>query len=355
VWRGEDPGFFDRGRAALAALILALLVAYEFWPSKIKLDTPVIGLVALLVVLVALPLIEELTLPGGVSAKLRERLQDAKPSVQRLESGDQNRRSAADVARETDGREKGGEGPDEFTSRDDPELSLPDYLSRLAGRQPAATLLALRAELEDRLRATYVELYGASAPRSLVEVIRRLLRDEYIDDDQADVALSLIEIGNEAAHARRVGSREAKQAVRFGNSLVSSIRTRTLEAARAFEDQVADVLSRIEGAEVRRNYVLTRVDRRSVAADFVVELNSRRYVIEVKYADERRAVHNRIKEGELVAALAIPALQADAAIVVLPDDVAPAKQEVFHGRVRVVALSDLPAVLRSGWPEQLET
>lgn len=323
--RNSNPVYSEWTRAALAAGIIALVIAYELWPDRIVVDTPLLGLIALLVVLVALPLIEELTLPGGVSAKMRQQLREAEQSANRIADS----RHAPDL------------GVD-LTSASD---RLPDYLPRLAEQQPSVGLAALRAELEDRLRETYEELFDARPPRAPIEVVRQLLRDEYITPDQADVALRLFEISASAASAR-VRPEEAEHAVALGQTLVSSIRQSAVASPRAFEREVANALAQVGDAEVRRRVLLpSEIAEQPVEADFLVTLGETRYMIEVRYMRSRASYRNSVKAAAFNAYGALAASAADEALIVVPDDVGIHEEELAEN-VRVIPFNRLAGVLR---------
>jgi hypothetical protein len=324
--RHHDAGYFEWTRAALAVALVVLLIAYQLWPRSVKLDTPVLGLIALLVVLVALPLVEELTLPGGVSAKMRQQLRDAERSVTKLQD-----ETSVPASRTIDGAAE--------------SMALPDYLASLAAQQPAASLMALRAELEDRLRETYSEFYDERPPHSSLEILRRLLRDDRIDTDQADLVLRLLEIGNQAAHARDVRPEEAEQAVAYGQTLLSSISRRTAESPRDFEDQVARELQSIPSARIdRRVRITSHLLDQPLEADFIVSTSNGRCVVEARFVRTLRSLESSITAARLVAYAALREGAADRAVIVVPDELG-VQLEDLGSHITLSPLATLPVAL----------
>lgn len=303
------------------------------------LDSTVLGLVALLVILVGLPLFEELTLPGGVSAKMRKQLRDAEPSVARLREGAEGEVGGEAGTTTSDGEADGGDADD-----------LPAYLMRLAEQQPVASMVALRAELEDRLRATYRRLYRSDSPTELLEVVRRLLRDGHLDSDQADLALRLFEIGDQAAHTRAVRPEQAGQAVAYGQTLVTSLK-RSAESPRDFEDDVLRQLQSMSPDRIDRRVTLeSEILDEPLEADFIVRSGNARILVEARFLRARRNLPQSIRSALLVAYSALEAAVVDAALIVVPDELG-IEEEQISDRITLAPLTAVPTVLSRRVPE----
>jgi hypothetical protein len=335
LFRRADPGYFEWTRAGLASGIVILICGHEVWPGRVALDPSVLGAVALLVLLVALPLIEEFSVPGGFSAKMRKELRGAEESVARLRIGTATEES-----------QTGTEDAAAAELRDESGEDLPAYLARLAEQQPRAGLLALAAELEDRLRQTYRQIYEVRPPQSMLELVRQLLRDEHIDADQADVALRLLDLGRQAAQARQVGANEAGQAVSYGEALISSMR-RAAASPREFEASVARELERLGGAQIRHRVLIhSELAEHPLEADFIVEHNAKRYLIEARLARTPASLAAALRGAKLLAYSALQANEADESVLVVPDGV-DLPPDSSTPELRVVELAQLAETLKA--------
>ncbi len=114
---------------------LALLIGHELWPAKVALDTAAVGLLALLLIVIALPIVKEVTLPGGMAWKLREEVRTIEPVLGRAEA---NAEQDAQVAVASPEAVDTVVPPDVIPDEGHAEFRLPEYLMDLAERQPAA-------------------------------------------------------------------------------------------------------------------------------------------------------------------------------------------------------------------------
>jgi hypothetical protein len=308
---------FDRARVLLAVLILAIGAAHVVWPAEIKLDTPSLVLVGLLLVLLVLPLLEELTLPGNVSARFRREVAEVDGATLSL--------LQAEGASTSDGVQAGS-----GTSA----AGLPRYLDALATVAPAAASAAIRAEVEHRLRAAYELTLGVTAPESTAEVVRQLLTHGFIDPYQAELVYRILALANTGAQASNTGAADAMRLVTAARRVSGSLSASTERRLGRFLREVATQLERAR--TVRK---IDAFEGSPPRPDFVAETDRGVLVVEPKLIAERADVAHRIRDARRQ--LQQKGInESQRAVVVVPDHTN-IPQRMEQGPIPVVRVSDL--------------
>jgi hypothetical protein len=250
--------------------IVVVIVAYELWPTTIIINGPVLGLIGLIVALALLPSISELSVPGIGTIKLNDLLREAAPAAERVEA-----------ATTAEAKETSGTPPD---ARDIARrLDLATFASRLSEGQPLPAMIALRADIEDRIGTVFRELYGAP-PRTAPAALVRLAQDGYLDDDQVQLGLLLVRSLNMAVHDPRTSPEVANSLASLGAVFAESLTRPALTSTLAFHEQVAEVLASDERLSVQRE---VRAGRR--IADFHVRFNDAEWLVETKAPQPEQA------------------------------------------------------------------
>jgi hypothetical protein len=312
---------FDRGRVLLGILIVAVGVAHVVWPNRIQLDTPSLVLIGLLFVLLALPLLEELTLPGNVSARFRRELAEVDgATLGLLKTG------AASIPGESDAAVGERVSP---TLRAD----LPQYLDALATVAPAAASAAIRTEVEHRLRVAYELTVGVSAPESTAEVVRQLLEHGSIDSHQAELVYRILALATTGAQAANTGAADVRRLVSAARRVSDSLST---SAEDRFGRFLKEVTAQLEGARTVRNI---RAFDGSRGPDFVVETDRGVVIVKAKLIGEGvTEVNRRIREARLQLGQ-VPLDESRGAVIVVPDYAIPENLE--RASPPVVKVSEL--------------
>ena len=162
---------------------LLLLFVRILFPS-LRIDAVSLGLVAVALLPWLSPLIKSAKLPGGFEIEF----QDVKNAADKVTSGEASTPLVSP-----------------------PQLS---YLE-LADQDPSLALVALRIEIEKRLRRL-AEIAGVPRSRSLTVIIMDLQVREILNPDSVQGLRDLITLGNQAAHGVPVGPQAASSAVEYG-------------------------------------------------------------------------------------------------------------------------------------------
>lgn len=294
----------DWVRWALIAGITVLVIAFELWPGRVTLTPTLLGLIVVVVILVAFPLIEEATLPGGGGFKFRRDLQEAQPVALRL------RATAPPVAdREGTARLRIAE-----------LLRTPPSLALLVRQQPLAGVAAIRSELESKLREACREVYG-EAPASTAEMVDRLRADGYITPDQAELALRLVAIANEAIHQGTISAWDANRILELASTLNGSLVDSRIASAFEFHEQVAEVLEGNPDLSVEAEPAPP--SQETYRPDFLVERDGSRIVVEVVFTLDRRVLADRLRDAEYRLIRAVESFDAMGGQIVIPDEQSP--------------------------------
>ncbi len=310
---------FDRARVLLAALILIVGSAHELWPSKVQLDTPTLVLIGLLIIVLVLPLVDELTLPGNVSARFRREAADLEKAARALPQANEASVTAPSPR-----------APARWVVP-----GLPESLDALATVAPAAASAAVRAELEHRLRAAYELTFGEPAPAATGEVVRRLLAEGFIDPRQAELVYRVLELANTGAHTANTGPVDAALLVSAARRVSGSLTASTEGRLRRFMDDIS--------AQLRRARTVHEFSEGSGPGepDFVAMTDSGRLVIEAKLiAEGTREVARRIREARSQLDHIQLMLKAERAVIVVPDHT-PIPDRTREGPVPIVQVSEL--------------
>jgi len=162
---------------------LVVLLVRTLFPA-LGIDAVSLGLLLLALLPWLSPLIKSAKLPGGFEIEF----QDVKDAAQKVTANE----PAPTVA---------------------PPAS-PTYLD-IADQDPSLALVALRIEIEKRLREL-AELAGVTRTRSLAVLTRDLQERKVLNQESASGLRDLIGLGNQAAHGVPVGPEVAYSAVEFG-------------------------------------------------------------------------------------------------------------------------------------------
>jgi hypothetical protein len=212
------PDVGNRGRLALGILVGALLVLHGLAPDFFLVDAYSLGLVGVLVLLALRPLLKSANVAGVAGVEFREEFEAAGETAQQVELN-------------IDEQEEGQEQDPQQGLRDVHALFLvPDYLRELARRDPNVALTGLRIELERALRTAQEVLVERAAdgdgqakrtkrPIPLSRIVTDLRQSGHLDDDQAELALSIIKLGNRAAHGELIRADEAELVFEWADTL----------------------------------------------------------------------------------------------------------------------------------------
>jgi hypothetical protein len=321
---------FDRARVLFAALILIVGFAHEMWPNNVRLDTSTLVLIGLLLIVLVLPLLEELTLPGNVSARFRRDVADVEQAARALPRADSelatvsSRTPVAESARWV-------------------APGLPEYLDALAAIAPTAASAAVRAELEHRLRAVYELTVGESAPESTAEVVRRLLAEGFIDPRQAELVYRVLELASTGAHAPNAEPADAALLVNAARRVSGSLSDSTEGRVQHF---MSDISAQLRTARRVRGFSEAGGPG---APDFIVSTDSGRLIVEAKLiAEGTREVMRRLREARSQLDRIQPGLKAEEAVIVVPDHTS-IPDRAREGSVPVLRVSEL-----AGWIDEHE-
>jgi hypothetical protein len=198
---------------ACAALIL--LIAHSAWSEEIRVDGVSVGLVAVIVLIPYLRLVR------------RVRFADFEAEI----GTDEVRNLAAEV---------GGSQPDKDMPVYQPKAAHSD-LFELVERDPQLALAKLRLQLESALSKA-ARFYDYGGRRETVASLTRFLRqEELLDEETSSQIAELTSILNRAVHGAEIGTEEASQVLRVGESLL-----RTVEALGVMEPESRVVIDKAE-------------------------------------------------------------------------------------------------------------
>lgn len=177
----SDP--LRRLKAIMTIGSLLVLIVRMAFPA-LGIDAVSLGLLFLAALPWLSPLVKSAKLPGGFEIEF----QDVKDAAQKVTSS-------------------------EPPPTDVPSSSL-TYMD-IADQDPSLALVALRIEIEKRLREL-AELTGVPRTRSLSVLTNQLQERKVLNPDSAAGLRDLIALGNQAAHGVPVGPQAAYSAVEFG-------------------------------------------------------------------------------------------------------------------------------------------
>lgn len=221
-WRQVAP-YRDSMRVLLAVIASALLIGHALCPAQVQLDSQSLVLIGLLIVIVALPLLDEATFLG-MKLKLRE--------AQQL---------AEKVRRQKPPEPPDGEG---VRGGSEPLGPAPPSVRTLASEQPALAAAAIRRDLENVLRQAYSAYSGKPPPDTLAALVDAVTSYGLLSNDAAELALRLGDIAATAAHSSKPPSaRDVARMVELRDTVVNLLATGPAKNAIEFEDQVWRILA----------------------------------------------------------------------------------------------------------------
>jgi len=296
------------------------VVAHELWPRKVLLDGPVLGSLAIVVLLVLLPHVAEIEVPGFGKVTLRE----AESTAKRVRARSELERAA--------------QGVDQDVAR---QLQLGDLASRLVDQQPLSAIIALRSELEQKIEDVYRGLY-AERPDSPVAALNRMARDGFLDGDQFQLGVLLLAALDKTVHSASVSESTARDAVSLGEAFADSLARPRLTEALTMQEQVFRILDSVEDLEYQREPTAGRGRQR---ADFLARRGDEQWIGEIKWMDATRdlSVQRRLAVDQLDNVLKVFATTQG--VLVVQDGVPlPAKSVISRSggvTITFVALSEL--------------
>lgn len=208
------PDLGKQSRVGLAAASGGLVIVHGFWPGFFLVDAYTLGLLGVLLLLALRPLLKSANVAGVAGVEFREELEAAEESAHQVE---------AKIEQQTD------ETPDTAPRLEEVHalFPVPGYLRELVRRDPNVALAGLRIELERALRLAYEVIVGREGEREgrrrgavpLTRIVTELARRGHLDDDQAGLAISIIRLGNRAAHGELVSPDEAELVFEWADTL----------------------------------------------------------------------------------------------------------------------------------------
>jgi hypothetical protein len=261
-------------RVLLAVIGSALLIGHAVCPSHVQLDSQSLVLIGLLIVIVALPLLDEATFLG-IKLKLRE--------AQQL---------AEKVRRQKPLEPPGGERVPEGG---EPLGPTPPSVRILASEQPALAAAAIRRDLEKVLRQAYSAYSGEPPPDTLAALVDAVASYGLLSNDAAELTLRLGDIATTAAHsAKSPSNRDVARMVELRDTVVNLLATGPAKNAIEFEDQVWRILTAHTG-EVHRQ----TMSPGKYQLDFMVQIGNHTLGVEAVFLkpglqEWRRRLRDRV-------------------------------------------------------------
>jgi hypothetical protein len=195
-------------------------VLHGLWPGAFLVDAYTLGLVGVLVLLALRPLLKSANVAGVAGVEFRDELKTGDERAEAVEAVDRSKEESQEDRESIDGHPGIAQVHALF--------HVPDYLRDLASKDPNVALAGLRIQLEQALRLAYKVLHedGREAPsrssrpqESLTGIVRELRREGHLRPDQAELADSIIRVGNRAAHGEIVLPEEAEQVLEWADTL----------------------------------------------------------------------------------------------------------------------------------------
>lgn len=244
-WLAERP--FEIVRTLLVIGLAALVVVHGFWSARFVVDTTSLGLIALLLVVLVLPEIEEFEAFG---VKFKRKIRDVEA------------RAAAEA-----------ESAPAPTAEVQPLLL---ELRRVTAPAADAVGVALgaRTTVVAALRRLHRLVALVPSTPTDVEILLELAERGYVTPSQADVVRDVIALSNRAAHGRGVSDEDAARLDAAARSVAEAI---TAQAPFAFERDVGRLLE-TSGLPVEGHGLA-----RDAGVDFVVRTRSAPVLVEVKF------------------------------------------------------------------------
>ena len=196
--------------------MIVLLAFHGLWPGFFLVDAYSLGLIGVLLLLALRPLLKSANVAGVAGVEFREELEAGQESAEQVEAKLEEEEESED-----EGRSSRLEGAHAL-------FPIPDYLRELVWRDPNVALAGLRIELERALRLAREVLLDRDQdekddrPRrslTLSGIVRDLQKRRRLDDEQSELALSIIRIGNRAAHGELIAPDEASLVFEWADTL----------------------------------------------------------------------------------------------------------------------------------------
>lgn len=179
-----------RLKLLVSAIALAALVVRIAFPD-LGLDAVSLGLLALAVLPWLSPLIKSAELPGGVKIEF----QDVAAAAQKVATGSRHDLRGID------------------------HVAEPSFVA-IAEQDPSLALVALRIEIEKRLRQI-AERSDLPPSRPLTQLSRDLEAKQVLSHESMSGLRELVTLGNQAAHGVEVSRAAAFSAVEYGPKVLS--------------------------------------------------------------------------------------------------------------------------------------
>jgi hypothetical protein len=274
-------------RSLVGALLVVVLLLHGFDRSFVV-DGYTVSILGLLVVLALAGELESARV-GGFEVKFRKAL------LARLEQ-----EIDAVVA-----EEEFGEGPEGESEEDQPETDQavsPADLRSVAMADPGAAVVAFFEELEEAVERLFQPLArqvdeGAPVGRK----VDALARYGVITASEARIVLDLVALRNAYVHGRGVNPDEATRLVAVGARLLPSFSRARRMVARAFEEQVEQVLESVSGIRFERDPSSPRVREGALPRPDFLVTSPFQIVIEAKAVTEHSSLLKSSMRLEVVA------------------------------------------------------
>ncbi len=192
----------------ITAVFVLLMLVHIIWPN-LGIDLVTICLVLLAMLPWILPIVSKLELPGGIKIELR----DVKSATDKM-----GKQVTLEIKDAVHGHRAKPVKLEVTSAKEAPFV----FLRSVAAQDPNLAFVAIRVEIEKRLRAL-AEVYDFRPKAPLKIIVRRLQAEKVLSDNFVPGLVELITLGNNAAHGAEVAPEAAEWVLDMAPSILDEL------------------------------------------------------------------------------------------------------------------------------------